>query len=72
MIKERCHCCNGLHPLWHSGQLSESGLAHLGLSARGETGEWPGGGGARELALEVGVPIWGVGSGGLTVAGLRW
>jgi hypothetical protein len=41
MIKERGHSCNGLHPLWRSAQLSESGLAHLDLSARGKTGESP-------------------------------
>jgi hypothetical protein len=41
MIKERGHCCNGLHPLWHSAKPSESGLAHLALSARGEIGESP-------------------------------
>jgi hypothetical protein len=29
-------------------------------------------GGARELALEVSVPIWGIGNRGLTVAGSLW
>jgi hypothetical protein len=78
------------------GPAGESGLAHLGLSARSaETGELPiphqlatrrpnladqrrvaREGGARELAPEVRVPIWGTGSGGAHRGGLvenwRW
>jgi hypothetical protein len=72
------------------GPAGESGLAHLGLSARSaETGELPiphrlatrrpnladqrrvaREGGARELAPEVRVPIWGTGSGGAHRGGL--
>jgi hypothetical protein len=89
-IKERGHCCNGLHPLWRFAQPVKAAWPTWAFQPGTKQGSPPPhsppargspaksgrpavsgrGGGARELALEVRVPTWCIGSRGAHRGGL--
>jgi hypothetical protein len=64
-------------PTWAfrpGAKLGNPPIPHSHAAHRPNLADWrrvAGGGGARELALEVGALIWGIGSRGVTVAGSR-